>query len=73
MKENIKNFFFVLLSLFITLLIVNGLFFVMPTIKKLGNSLAPVRTISVSAEGKTVVTPDIAKINFSVVTEGKEK
>jgi len=29
------------------------------------------RTITVSAEGKTVVAPDIAKISFSVVTEGQ--
>ena len=30
------------------------------------------RSIVVSAEGKAVVAPDIAKISFSVVTEGKD-
>lgn len=33
-------------------------------------SLFPSRTINVSAEGKTMVSPDIAKISFSVVSEG---
>lgn len=38
--------------------------------KKLGESLMPSRTISVSAEGKITVEPDIAKLSFSVVSEG---
>ena len=38
--------------------------------KKFGDSLFPTRTFSVSAEGKITVSPDIAKISFSVVSEG---
>ncbi|MEK7122155.1 MAG: SIMPL domain-containing protein [Patescibacteria group bacterium] len=38
--------------------------------RKLTDSLMPIRTISVSSEGKTTVEPDIAKISFSVVSEG---
>ncbi|HZX01199.1 MAG TPA: SIMPL domain-containing protein [Candidatus Paceibacterota bacterium] len=35
-----------------------------------GNSLYPSRSITVSAEGKTTVSPDIAKLSFSVISEG---
>lgn len=38
--------------------------------KKLSESLTPSRTITISAEGKITVEPDIAKISFSVVSEG---
>lgn len=37
-----------------------------------GQSVFPARTISVSAEGKVVVIPDIAKLFFSVVSEGSD-
>ncbi len=39
--------------------------------KKFMDSFLPAKTFSVSAEGKTVVSPDIANISFSVVSEGK--
>ncbi len=39
-------------------------------LKKYSDSLYAPRSFSVSAEGKTTVTPDIAKISFGVVTEG---
>ncbi len=35
-------------------------------------AVVPARSIVVSAEGKAVVSPDIAKISFSAVTEGKD-
>lgn len=35
-----------------------------------GDSLYPSRSITVSAEGKTTVSPDIAKLSFSVISEG---
>lgn len=35
-----------------------------------GDSLYPARSITVSAEGKTTVSPDIAKLSFSVISEG---
>jgi uncharacterized protein YggE len=38
--------------------------------KKIGDSLMPIRTITVSAEGKITAEPDIAKLSFSVVSEG---
>jgi len=38
--------------------------------KKFGDSLFPAKTVTISAEGKVIVSPDIAKISFSVVSEG---
>ena len=37
-----------------------------------GSSLAPARTLTVSAQGKTTATPDLAEISFSVVSQGKD-
>lgn len=37
-----------------------------------GASLNPARVINVSAEGEAVAVPDIAKFNFSVVSEGSD-
>lgn len=52
-------------------IIVNLIFFVMPAVHSYGNSLMPTRTIAVSAEGTTTVTPDLAEASFSVVSKGK--
>ncbi len=40
--------------------------------KKYGDSLYPARTVWVSAEGKVTVSPDVAKLSFSVVSEGAD-
>jgi len=53
---------------FLTLVIIYSFFW--GPIKKYNNSLMPIRTINVSAEGKVTVSPDIAKFSFSVVSEG---
>lgn len=37
---------------------------------KWGDSLYPSRSITVSADGKVTVSPDIAKLSFSVISEG---
>jgi len=66
-----KTLFWVLLDLLIVGILVNLVFFVMPAVRRYGNSLAPVRTITVSAEGKTTVTPDISESSFSVVSRGR--
>lgn len=42
----------------------------MPAIQKFGDSFAPARTLAVSAEGKATVSPDIAEVSFSVVSQG---
>jgi hypothetical protein len=53
---------------FLMLVIIYSLFF--GPAKKYGDSLMPIKTTSVSAEGKVTVSPDIAKLSFSVVSEG---
>ncbi len=65
-----KKYFWILLDLFLLGLILNIFFFVMPMLDKIGDSRYPVRTINVSAEGKTTAKPDLAQFSFSVVTEG---
>ncbi len=69
-NENIKlkNTAIVVFLVFLVLVIFYSLFF--GPGKKFADSLWPVKTISVSAEGKVTVSPDIAKISFSVVSEG---
>jgi uncharacterized protein len=66
-----KTWFWRLLNVFLAALVVNLVFFVMPAIQKFGNAQYAVRTISVSAEGKTTVTPDLAQSSFSVISRGK--
>jgi len=70
-KDKAKVWFWVLLDVLIVVLIVNVLFFVMPLLQHLGNGFYPARTITVSADGKTTVSPDIAQASFSVVSQGK--
>ena len=76
MKQNMeniqyKNYFWLLLNILIVGIIVNLVFFVMPAIQKFGDSMAPARTLAVTAEGKTTVSPDIAEVSFSVVSQGE--
>ncbi len=68
--QKFRRWFWILLDVLLAGIVVNLVFFVMPAIKRFGESLAPVRTITVSAEGKTFVVPDIARTSFSVVSEG---
>jgi len=64
----LKNLTIVAFLIFLSIVIIYSLFF--GPIKKFSDSLMPVRTITVSADGKVVVSPDIAKISFAVVSEG---
>ncbi len=38
--------------------------------KKLANSFRPAKTMVISAQGKVIASPDIAKISFSAISEG---
>lgn len=67
--ESLKKYFWLFLNLLIIVLVILGMFSI-SALRRYIDSTASNRVISVSAEGKTVVTPDVAKINFSVVTEG---
>ncbi len=66
-----KVCFWILLDILVVGIILNLVLFVMPAIKKFGNSLAPARMTTVSAEGKTTVTPDLAESSFTVLSRGK--
>jgi uncharacterized protein YggE len=50
--------------------VIVSLLALIPTALKWGNSLYPSRTVTVNAEGKTTISPDIAYVSFSVLTEG---
>lgn len=68
---SLKTCFWALMDLVLVALLFVGVYSVV-AMKHYKESLYPSRTISVSAEGKTVVTPDIASFSFSVVSEGKD-
>lgn len=70
-KDFGKSYFWILVDLFLVALVVNLVFFVMPTISRYQESLYPTRTLSVSGEGKAFVSPDVAVSSFSVVSRGK--
>lgn len=63
-----KNQAIIIFLGFLILVVIYSLFF--GPAKKYGDSLMPAKTINVSAEGKVTVSPDIAKLSFSVVSEG---
>ncbi len=69
--DQYKNYFWLLLNILIVGIIVNLVFFVMPAIQKFGDSMAPARILAVTSEGKTTVSPDIAEVSFSVVSQGE--
>jgi len=71
MPNNIKPWFWGTFTVLLAILIINVVFFVIPAIAQFGRSFTPARTLTVSAQGKTTATPDLAEITFSVVTQGK--
>lgn len=70
--ENMKGkvYFWILLDVLIAAAIINIFFYVMPAIQKFGDSMSSARTLTISAEGKTTVSPDIAEVSFSVLSQG---
>ncbi len=69
--ELAKKYFWLILNFLLITLIVLGIFSI-KTLREYGDSILSTRIISVSAEGKTITVPDIATINFSVITEGMD-
>jgi uncharacterized protein YggE len=69
--DNAKKWFWILLNILIAVAVVNVVFFVMPMLQKLGDGFYPSRTITVSSEGKATVSPDIAQVSFSVISQGQ--
>lgn len=70
-SDHPKNIFWNLIYIVLAVTILLGLSWSY-TLWKQGKSLAPARTITVSADGKTMVAPDIASFSFSVVSEGTD-
>jgi uncharacterized protein YggE len=66
-----KHWFWILLDGLLLALIIGFIGIGWPTAVRLAASAAPARTITVTAEGKTTATPDLAEITFSVVSQGQ--
>lgn len=70
-QDNVKNWFWILLNIALAAAVLLGL---MTTkyLWKQSRSISPARMINISAEGKVVVSPDVATLSFSVVSEGAD-
>ncbi len=66
-----KLWFWILLDAMIAAIVIFGVILGLPVLGQYGRSLAPARTVTVSAQGKTTATPDLAEFTFSVVTQGQ--
>lgn len=71
LQQKAKEWFWLLLNLVLVVAVLAGLLAI-KTLFRLDDSLMPARTITVSADGKTTVSPDIASVSFSVVSEGAD-
>jgi uncharacterized protein len=69
--ETSKKYFWNLVNLLLVVLIILICFSV-NAVRHYVDGLTSDRKITVSAEGKVITVPDIAKINFSVITEGQD-
>lgn len=68
--DKAKTYFWLLLDVFLIVFIVGLIFVGIPALKNFSDSLGPAKTITLSAEGKITVVPDVAIISFSVISEG---
>ena len=69
--KNAKNIFWLLLDALLVVMFFLGLI-TFKALDRYGASLPITRTITVSADAKATIVPDIAKISFSVVAEGSD-
>jgi len=69
MQHNSKAWFWILLNGLLVMAIVFGIVGTSSLIKRT-SSTYPVRTFTVTSEGKVTVVPDVAVVSFSVVSEG---
>ncbi len=65
-----RLWFWILIDALVAAIIVFGVTVAMPVLVLYGRSLGPSRTVTVTAQGKTTATPDLAELTFSVVTQG---
>ena len=72
MDKNIQNLFFKFLLVFVVVLSLGVLSWGYYNYRQAQNIVNPERIISFTEEGKVIAKPDIAKISFSVITQGIE-
>lgn len=66
-----KHWFWVLMDALIAALVIMVLGVGLPVLVEWGASVTPARTVTVTAEGQTTATPDLAEVTFSVVSTGQ--
>lgn len=66
-----KFWFWVLLDALLAALVLTVLGVGLPAVVQWAASVPPARTITVSAQGMTTATPDLAEVTFSVVSTGQ--
>jgi uncharacterized protein len=69
-EQNLKKYFWLFLNLCMVGLVVLIFAVGIPGGRRILDSIAPVRAITVSAEGRSNAAPDIAQSSFSVVSRG---
>jgi uncharacterized protein YggE len=67
-----KFWFWILLDALLASVIIGILGVGLPTMVRWAASVPPSRTVTVTAEGKTTATPDLAELSFSVLSQGKD-
>lgn len=67
-----KFWFWVLLDALFAVLIIAIMGVGLPAVTQWAASVPPARTITVTAQGKTTATPDLAELTFSVVSQGQD-
>lgn len=65
-----KLWFWILINVLIVVVVVSVVAVALPLGEQYASSLTPARQITVSAQGITTATPDLAEISFSVVSQG---
>jgi len=70
--EKAKLWFWILFDVLVGVVAIVVLFCLAPALGNWSGSFMPARTITVSAQGETTATPDLAELTFSVVTQGKD-
>jgi len=68
-RYSARSLFWVLVNAALAIVIVFGLFGIGSLIRH-SNAVIPSRTVTVSGEGKTTVSPDLAMLTFAVVSQG---
>ena len=69
--EVTKKVFWILLNVVLVVVVILG-FSAVKALWRYGGSVYPSRVVSVSAQGKVTVSPDIATLSFSVISEGTD-